>query len=257
MEIRVAGAQIDVMDGEVNSNFKAITRAIDYASSEKADILLTPEGALGGFLATYKHEDVKRALDELVLYAAGKKVGLALGTSLREEDGLFYNQLRFYDSDGKFLGFHGKILNCGTLTNPPIGEIEHNAVKTLGVFKLKGIIIGGLVCNDMWGNPMCTPMPDVHLSQQLSHMGAKIIFHAVNGSRDSGEFSQVVIRNFHESNHRMRAVAGKVWIVAVDSSYPSDMPNACYGGVISPDGSWTVRLPLQGKQYFVYTIHID
>ena len=30
-------------------------------------------------------------------------------------------------------------------------------------------------------------MPDPHLTQQLARMGARVVFHAVNGGRDGGE----------------------------------------------------------------------
>ena len=48
MEIRVSGAQISVTQ-DIESNIKAIDRAIDYAISQKAEILLTPEGSLSGY----------------------------------------------------------------------------------------------------------------------------------------------------------------------------------------------------------------
>ena len=44
----------------------------------------------------------------------------------------------------------------------------------------------------MWANPECTTLPDKHLSQQLSKMRARIIFQAVNSSRDESEWSSVV-----------------------------------------------------------------
>ena len=44
----------------------------------------------------------------------------------------------------------------------------------------------------MWANPECTLMPDVHVSQQFSQKGAKILFHAVNGGRSGNEWSKVI-----------------------------------------------------------------
>jgi len=105
------------------------------------------------------------------------------------DDGKCYNQIRFYDSDGTFLGFHNKILRCGTMTDPSKGEINHFAARPLRTYQVKGITIGGLICNDMWANPQCTPMPDPHLSQKLSEMGARIIFQAINGGRNGSDWS--------------------------------------------------------------------
>jgi len=68
----------------------------------------------------------------------------------------------------------------------------------LRVFNFKDITVGGLICNDMWANPCVTPTPDPHLTRLLAVKGVKIIFHAVNGDRDSGAFSQETVRKFHE-----------------------------------------------------------
>jgi predicted amidohydrolase len=259
MNLRVAGAQINVVDNNVNKNLQTIKKAIDFAADEKADILLTPEGSLSGYeyKSGFNFTEIREALQEIVERTSSRKLGLALGTIFQEDDGLNYNQLRFYDRDGNFLGFHSKILNCSPMDTEPQGELKFCATKPLEVFRFSGIIIGGLLCNDMWANPMCTPAPDPHLSQQLARMGAKVIFHAVNGSRDLSEISQVVARNFHESNQRLRAMAGKAWVVAVDNAYPSDMPNSCTGGVISPEGEWFVKLPVQGEQFFVADLEIN
>ena len=46
--LRVAGAQVPV-HSDIESNVKTITRAINFAALQKADILLTPEGSLSGY----------------------------------------------------------------------------------------------------------------------------------------------------------------------------------------------------------------
>jgi predicted amidohydrolase len=113
--------------------------------------------------------------------------------------------------------------------------------------------IGGLICNDLWANPGCTPMPDPHLSQQLAARGVKILFHAVNGGRDGSEWSQVNW-HYHEANLRMRAAAGRIWIVTVDSCYPPHLPCSAPSGVVAPDGTWACRAEAQGEQFFDYLI---
>jgi len=92
-------------------------------------------------------------------------------------------------------------------------------------------------------------MPDTHISQQLSKLGASIIFHAVNGGRNNTEWSDVV-RNYHETNLRMRAQAGKLWIVTVDNSHPIDTPSAAPSGVINPDGNWVFKTSDTGEDFF-------
>ena len=253
MKIHVAGAQIPITK-DITSNVKAIERGIDYAISQKADILLTPEGSLSGYTHNFDVQATIEALDYITKKAKEAKIGLALGTCFVEpEDGKCYNQIRFYKPDGEYLGFHSKTLTCGSMTEPPEGEINHYAIQPLRTYDYNGICIGGLICNDLWANPGCTPVPDTHLTQQLSKMGAKIIFHAVNGGRSASEWSKVAW-NYHESNLRMRANAGQLWIVTVDNCYPAELPCSAPSGVINPKGDWACKAEAKGEKFFSYII---
>jgi predicted amidohydrolase len=253
MKIRVVGAQLAVTN-DIGLNTTGILRAIEWARTADADILLTPEGSLSGYTPHFDVRGVRRALECVTAAARAARVGLALGTCFVEaEDHRCYDQMRFYDPAGQFLGFHSKILTCGSLTMPPMGEINDYAYGPLRTFELKGTCIGGLICNDMWANPECTPMPDPHLSQQLAKRGARIILHAVNGGRDGGPWSDVGFQ-YHEANLRMRARAGHVWIVTVDSCSPLDLRCSAPSGVVAPDGHWACRVEPQGEQYFTYSI---
>jgi predicted amidohydrolase len=108
----------------------------------------------------------------------------------------------------------------------------------------------------MWANPQCTSMPDPHLSQQLSSSGARIIFLAINGGRSGGEWSEKVNWPYHEVNMRMRANAGKVWVVSADNCYPTTLPCSAPSGVLGPDGRWVVSAPRQGEQIVIHTIRL-
>ena len=199
-----------------------------------------------------------RALERIVRKASAAKLALALGTCFVEpDDGKCYNQVRFYDADGKFLGFHSKTLRCGTMTDPPKGEINDFAARPLRTYELNGITIGGLICNDLWANPQCTPMPDPHLSQQLAEMGARIIFHAINGGRSDSDWSRDVYWPFHETNLRIRARTGKLWIVTSDNCAPENIPCSAPSGVLAPTGNWAVQAPNQGRHVVVYTIELE
>ena len=50
--IRIGGAQIPVTKN-INLNVEQIKKAIDWASENKVDYLLTPEGALSGYMNSY------------------------------------------------------------------------------------------------------------------------------------------------------------------------------------------------------------
>ena len=255
MKLRVAGAQIPVSE-DVAANESAIGRGIDFAASEKADVLLTPEGSLSGYTHEFDAAEVTDALERVTAKAREAKVGLALGTCFVEpDDAKCYNEVRFYAPDGTYLGFHSKTLLCGTLAEAPEGEIEHYATRPLRTFEFLGVTVGGLVCNDLWANPTCTSMPDAHLSQQLAAMGARIIFNPVNGGRGETEWRNV-IWNYHESNIRMRAKAGKLWIVTVDNCHPTHLRCCVPSGVVDPEGTPVCRTDAYGEQFLAHTIEL-
>lgn len=248
MSLRVAGAQIPVL-GSVDVNQDTILNALDFAIDNNADILLTPEGSLSGYFPAIDQARVTGALDVITAKAKDARVGLALGTCFVEPgDGKVYNQVRFYDKDGTFLGFHAKTLRT-------TGESKDYAPAPLRAFDFHGTCIGGLICNDMWANPGCTDEDDPHLTRKLASMGVKIIFHAVNGGRNKDAFMKV-ITSYHESNLQMRAQADKVYIVTVDNCFPFSIPCSAPSGVVSPDGTWAVKVPGEGEQYFTFDISL-
>ena len=87
-------------------------------------------------------------------------------------------------------------------------------------------------------------------------MSAKVILHAVNGGRDGGSWSQLVW-HYHESNLRMRARAGAVWIVTVDNATPEAMPCSAPSGVIDRSGEFVCSTEPKGEQLFVHVITLD
>jgi predicted amidohydrolase len=252
VKIRVAGAQIPVTR-DVGHNLQALHHALCFAEQQGADILLTPEGSLSGYTPTFDRQAVKDGLQAVTGWAREAGVGLALGTCMVEDDGVCYNQLRFHLPGGTYLGFHSKTLTCGTWDDPPRGEINDYGVAPLRTFEIGGIRVGGLICNDLWANPECTPVPDPHLSQQLACKGARIVFHAVNGGRNGSEWSRVAWQ-YHEANLRMRARAGGLWVVTVDNCDPVTLPCSAPSGVIDPNGQWVCRVDPQGEQFFAHTI---
>ena len=253
--LRVAGAVIPVTMN-IDSNVTSIKKAIDFAAKEHADILLTPEGSLSGYTSSFDQEKVQAACTEITAYARNAQVGLALGTCYNEQGAdKPADQIRFYDKDGRLIGAHSKILLCTNMKNPSPGkeEADRYASSELKIFKINNINIGGLVCNDLWATPDWTSMPDPHLSQQLSVMGARIIFHAANTGSHPGEWGEVY-RYYHDSNLQIRALTGKLWIVTLDAAHEGEGRCSHTSGVVDPSGKWVLRTENRGEQFFVFTI---
>lgn len=253
--MRVALAQTPVVS-DVSENVKTLLRAVRFAVDQRADVLLTPEGSLSGYTHQFNIESVKAGLAEVTTQAQEGCLALALGTCFVEEDGSCYNQIRFYDSSGSYLGFHSKTLCCGTLETPSRGEIEHYAVAPLRTYELNGVCVGGLICNDLWANPFCTPMPDSHLTHKLKQLGARVVFHAVNGGRSSDPWSEVNWQ-YHEINLRMRARAASVYIATVDNAFPVDVRCSAPSGVVGPQGEWLSRCVERGEQFLCCEIQFE
>ena len=254
MKIKVALAQIPVVE-DIAHNLRELEAAVDYAGDEKANILLTPEGSLSGYRPEFDAKELAEALDVLIARARARAVGLALGTCMVEPNGQCYNELRFYQPDGTYLGCHTKQLLCDSMEDQPKGEIDHFDVIPLRVFNFMGVTVGGLICNDMWANPCCTTAPDPHLTRLLANMGAKVIFHAVNGGRDSGSFSQETVKKFHETHLLMKSIADHLTIISVDNAYPVDIGVSSIGGVVA-EAKWVFSLPDTGRQLGSYVIDI-
>ena len=254
--LRVAGYQMAVT-ADVDENARGITGAIERSTAQGADVLLTPEGSLSDYTWGFDRRQVTAALMRVSAAAEERQIALVLGTCMVEPDGRCYNQLRFYRNDGHYLGFQAKTLRCGTLAQPSRGEFEQYATTPLRTFELlPGLTVGGLICNDLWANPECTPMPDPHLTQRLAEMGAQVIFHGVNGGRDGGAWSQVAWR-YHEANLLMRARAAGVWIVTVDNAAPETLPCSAPSGVIDSSGCWACRTRPVGEDLFCCDVPLD
>jgi predicted amidohydrolase len=265
--IRVAGAQLPVSP-DIATNVAALTRAIEFAAREKADVLLTPEGSLSGYTPEFDAKATQRALETITQLARQAGIGLVLGTCFEAEDGRRYNAQRFYDRSGAYLGFHAKILLCRRMSDPEAkSEIDCFQTRPLRTFRFDGLTVGGLICNDYWANPEWTPMDDPHLADRLADQGARLILVSANTGRSRAGDAQLLSRAFHESNIRMRARAAKRWVVVVNAGEPAEAaaesslegPRILHApsGIVRPDGSWAVTIQATNEQFFVHTIELN
>ena len=255
--LRVAGAQLPVTK-DVQKNLDAITRAIEFAAREKAEVLITPEGSLSGYTAKFDAAATAQAIEVVRQRARHANVALVLGICFADADGARYDAQRFYDREGDYLGFHAKILLCRWMPDPKRkGEVDFFKSAPLRIFQLDGLTVGGLICNDMWANPEYTPMPDPHLAQQLTEHGARVVFLSVNSGQDEGE-SLALHRAYHESNLQIRSRSARLWVVVANACDPQGRREAnCHSGVIGPDGHWVVQADPKGEQFFAQTIQAD
>jgi predicted amidohydrolase len=124
------------------------------------------------------------------------------------------------------------------------------------VFDLDGVTIGALVCNDMWCSPEFTVQDDPHLSQKLADMGAKLIVHAVNSGLSRGNEGELY-RQYHDANLRIRARAGKVWIITADAcDAAGQMISNAPSGIVDFRGKWVARTPDRGERFVAHAVEL-
>ena len=252
VKMRVAGAQIAVTT-DVAANRDALLRSIAAAKALGAQYMVTPEGALSGYVPDVNMTAVNEALPIVLAAAKDAGVGLFLGTIFVEADGHKYDQQRVYDVDGSYLGFNAKQLLTTDPHFPGTGEVSQYVAGKPTVFALRdapGVAAGALICNDMWADPSCSTH-DPMLSHKLARdFGARVIFHSVNG----GPGNLGVALPFHHSNLQYRAQADKLFIVVAQAVYAEGQNQA--SGVVAPDGTWVVQSPLGVEHVYAAEIEV-
>ena len=147
-------------------------------------------------------------------------------------------QIRIYTPEGELLGNHAKMV-------PTSGDRTWCVPGSeLRVFHYDGIVLGCLICNDLWVTPGCGPYPDPRLTYQLGQLGAQVVFHAINSG-----FSPPHLP-YHESNLALRARESGFPIVTANAVVGMNPVN-CGSGVMGADGEWLVRANPVGEQTFL------
>ena len=240
---RIAVAQLRVDADDMELNACGILEALDLAAAEEADFLVTPEMALTGYHGRFD----KRARDELMdriaagCLAGGVTTVVGAGDKRR---GRCYNEQVVIGGNGRILGRHAKYV-------PTSGDRKWSvAGRRLRIFRERGLSFGCLICNDLWVTPGCGSPSDPRLTRRLARRGARAIFHSVNSGADARYVP------YHESNLRLRAREGKLFIAAANAAVPGRSVN-CATGIVNPEGDWVVRCRRRGRQFAVADITVD
>jgi predicted amidohydrolase len=264
--IRLGGAQIPVTTS-IEKNELAIKKAIDWASENSVDYLVTPEASLSGYSTDFEKNFpiLAESLTNIEKYAATKNVGLCLGTiwaerKSEENDEIVLvkkNQIRYYSKTGKLLGTTDKMVL--TALDTAIG-IESDTM-------LRGILLpvrdeiaiptAGLVCADLYG--WCKMKGG--LPQQYHNIGVKLFIHATNAERNTDPLKNEVEKIWLESWLRRVSLYQECSIIVADNCYMMDGteydgPTMTQSGVVI-NGEWVTKVPRTGTQYFYYDFDLD
>lgn len=252
---RVAGAQLDLIVGDLDGNETKIRHAMEWADANQADVLVLPELAISG----YPPED-------LVLRQGFVDANLAVLNRLARGSGStatvvgFVDRLEGIETDGDTVG--GAVANAAAvIANGRIKGIYHKTLlPTYGVFDedryftegrtpltlhdIAGVTCGISICEDIWdgeGPPT---------GQAVG--GAEVLLN-INGSPYHIGKSAERLEMLTE-----RAVLGAAHVVYVNAVGGQD--ELVFDGasmVIAPDGSLIHRSPQFVEDQFIVDISLE
>ena len=265
--LRIAGAQIPVTT-DMSKNTQTIKDAIDWASENKVDYLITPEASLSGYTDQFANwKDLVNALETIEKYSADKRVGLCLGTLWAEPRGedkfAKLNQIRIYHS-GQFGGATNK-----TFLGPYDYDIGIEANDTIFGFMLdvsddtsEGCVqSAGLISGDLYARENSSETEFTNLPAEFYTAGAQLYIHITNAERGLHAVRDKVHYNWHLANADMVSWISKRPLITVDNSIM--LSGDDYDGLTSSPsgvlicGEWVVQAPRTGKHYFYYDFPVE
>ncbi len=237
---RVSGIQMTVSP-KLSENLEKI---LHHVKQSDCDFLLFPEMSLTGYHGDFSDSAVEKASRQIEAACRQAYVTAIVGTGARE-DGRTHIQSRIVSDEGTILGTHEKLV-------PTQGDRKFCMPgEELRTFTHRGITFGCLICNDLWVTPGCGPYPDPRLTYKLRQNGAQVVFHSINSG------TSPIHLPYHESNLQLRAMESRLFIVTANAADPEGKPVNAPSGVMSPEGQWLVRCPLEGEQKYTLDIEVD
>jgi len=262
--LRIAGAQIPVT-ADMATNVQTIKDAIDWASENKVDYLVTPEASITGYVSPFTEERWPMLVDSLQTiekYSEEKEVGLCLGTFWAEarEEGEFIrlNQLRVYHK-GNYGGCANKSFLCpddyrmGIAPNEELFGFLLDASDDTSEAYIQS---AGLLCKDLYARESASETDLINLPVSFYRIGCQLYIHATNAERGIDSVHDDVHYHWHTANAEMVSWITKRPLITVDNSIKMN-GDAYDGRTSSPSGvlicgEWVVRAPECGKHYFYY-----
>ncbi|MGI9585734.1 MAG: NAD+ synthase [Acidimicrobiia bacterium] len=253
--LRVAGAQLDLVVGDIDANVERILDAMSWASDRDADVLVLPELAIVG----YPPEDLVLRDGFVDANLAGLETIAAASGSCAVVVG-FVDKLENARKDDDALG--RRVVNAAAVVaNGSIVDVYHKVLlPNYGVFdearyfaegrtpmtlhSINSVLCGVSICEDIWdedGPPT---------GQAVG--GADVLLN-INGSP-----YHVFKRTERQAMLTERAVGGDAFVVYVNAVGGQD--ELVFDGgsmVISPDGTLLARSPEFTEHMFVVDLDID
>ncbi|MGI9667852.1 MAG: NAD+ synthase, partial [Acidimicrobiia bacterium] len=253
--LRVAGAQLSLVVGDIPGNTTKILEAMDWATTQGADVLVLPELAITGYppedlVLRDGFVDANLAALETIAAAAGRTavvVGFVdrLPEGRKDDDAIARSVVNAAAvvADGKVVDVYHKALlpNYGVFDE---ARYFAEGKRHLALHDIAGVLTGVSVCEDIWdedGPPT---------GQALG--GAEVLLN-INGSP-----YHVFKRTERTQMLTDRATSGDTYVVYVNCVGGQD--ELVFDGgsmVITPDGSLLARSPEFDEDLFVVDLPVE
>ncbi|WKY48047.1 carbon-nitrogen family hydrolase [Eubacteriaceae bacterium ES3] len=166
--MKIAGIQLAVVAGQIETNFKKAEEWIRKAAQAGADVVVLPEMFVGGFLSKLPMEELadpdgKRTKSFLSKLSKELNMNIVGGSVATTKAGKYYNTAYVADRQGQIIADYDKI----HLFSYAGEEKRYSAGESLVEFFLDGIKCSVMVCYDL-------RFPEIFRKQSLS--GCEIIF---------------------------------------------------------------------------------
>lgn len=251
-QLTVAGCRIPVgMD--IAANVTAIMSAIDWAHDNHVDIMVTPECALTGYMWNPENREDPRiqllsdSLMQIQEYSLLKGVDLVLGTACYNARGEWANMQAFI-VDGHCVDHYEKQVLFGQ------ERFVYTAGHRLTVLDYKQFKIAGLICNDLWSNPILWPGESALLLQELSRRKVDIVVVSANIPPSNEQHE--LFYTWTDTCIRMCSLTGDWNTVISDQTHNAAQAVGPVGpvGIVDRNGEWQVKGDHYAVDYFKFTV---
>ena len=245
--IVVGGCRIPITYN-ITDNLSEIKKAIDWAAVNDVDIMSTPECALSGYLWNPTSQEdlrvleISDAISEIQRYSQEKNVDLILGTAWYDENWQWTNMQAFI-VDGKCVHVHRKNILFDAEKQFYINGTQ------VEIIKYNNFKIAGLICNDLWSNPIYFT-DSSKLLERLYNAEIDILF--VSANVPSNCTHPDLFYQWHDSCIRMIGGTGKWYTVVSDKTQTIKI---CPSGVVHRNSMWVQTADDFETSYFKETCY--
>jgi len=234
----------------IDQNVQAIMTAIDWAALNGVDIMVTPECALTGYMWKPENKQDPRiaslstALMQLQEYSLLKGVDLVLGTACYNAQGEWSNMQAFIVA-GHCVDHYEKQVLFGA------EQCVYTAGHRLTILDYRQFKIAGLICNDLWSNPILWPGQSADLLQELRRQKVDIIFVSANIPPSNEQHE--LFYTWADVCIRMYSLTGD-WNTVVSDQTIDAAGAVGPVGVVGRNSEWLVKGHDHDVDYFKYAV---